>query len=166
MCVLFFFPCLRCYICWFSHWVPSIGGSQLDSWLSQSIELQNWCISLLSLALGRRTAWLVKCQDNGTEWEIGWYCRWPHVPLGQPYNYEVAVSVHCYKSVPALILALDCQHVNLQEFTDLVVKYNWSSSFHYTLSYPCKINKINKMSSPKGGWPSDQQTVKASHKHT
>ena len=82
-----------------------VEGWEIESRSSQSNDLQCWHLSLGRLVLGitriRRWNWLVRYQDNVTEWEIRSWCE-ELVPLVGKHN-KVAINVHCHKLAPILI---------------------------------------------------------------
>ena len=46
-----------------------------------------WSLALI----GQGKDWLAQCDDNVTVWDIGSWCQWSDLPVGQ--HYKVAISV-------------------------------------------------------------------------
>ena len=55
-----------------------------------------WCLALI----GYGKNWLVWCNNNVTEWDIGLWCQQPDIPMVQ--HYKVTIRVPCQKSVAVL----------------------------------------------------------------
>ena len=76
---------------------------RLKPYLSQTCALKIYTFHYLarcSALLRYEKDWFTQCQDNGTEWDIRSWCKWPGFPVGQ--DYKVTMSADCHKSVPIL----------------------------------------------------------------